>query len=252
MIEGRTYDTKTTYYEESGLVSSVIHPNGYQVNYSYLNGALDKISDKSGSLLYDVGILDAYGRAEYSKYGNNKIEHYAYHDSGTIEKITTAGLGRAYNYDNLGNLTSKYISDGLKSTYESYEYDGMNRLWTMNLSANNAQGAYNTYEEYKYDSLGNIDKKIYKTNSSSTEKTLNYAYNNHRPHAVSDVGSKHYDYDDNGNVKKRDGVTLSCTAFNKPEKIGNTTFYYDASNSRYKKWTATNTGDSTTTYIGKL
>ena len=33
--------------------------------------------------------------------------------------------------------------------------------------------------------------------------------------------------------------------------IGNTSFFYDASNSRYQKRTTTNSGDSLTTYIGK-
>ena len=181
-IAGKPYNTRTRYYEDTGFVSSITHPNGYRVSYGYNNAQLEKVIEASSSkLLYAVEEKDAYGRAKTVRYGNNKDEIYAY-NRGLLTSVTGSVINLTYDYDTLGNIHTKRdwrMGKGLYGLKETYGYDSMNRLKTVDLDAHGAIGSYNTYEKYTYDKLGNIKTKAYTPKGGST-KTLNYSYNNHR------------------------------------------------------------------------
>ena len=92
---------------------------------------------------------------------------------------------------------------------------------------------------YNYNQIGNI---------TYNSQVGNYTYWKQvygtKPHAVRYAGSYSYEYDANGNMTKRNGITIGYDYDNMPQQIGSTTFKYDYSGQRVKK--------NSTIYIGKL
>jgi len=110
----------------------------------------------------------------------------------------------SYQYDNLGNLTSR--QDANQNLTETFFYDSVNRLTSAQV---NSSGAGILTTNYAYDAIGNITcKSDLATNCSGSSP--NYTYpasgaNSVKPHAVSRVNFtsgeyRSYHYDANGQV----------------------------------------------------
>jgi RHS repeat-associated protein len=103
-------------------------------------------------------------------------------------------------------------------------------------------GAYS--ESYSYNSIGSETSKIDAGYNNS------YAYGS-KPHAVTQVGSNNYTYDDNGNMESGGGRTITWDVETQPISITKdgvtTTFTYDGDGNRVKQMV----GSTLTTYVNK-
>ena len=172
--------------------------------------------------------------------------------TGRIEAITGRdALDRAiqalsYEWDRVGNLTTRTETSVGKALTEAFSYDNLNRLVRTQVVGEPAQAV-------RYDALGNITYK-------SGVGHYSYGAGDAGPHAVTTAGSHTYTYDGNGNRLTGAGRTLTYTAFNKVNSIvkGTTTtsFVYGPDRARTKRTdtvvTGSGTSTTTTLYLGNV
>jgi RHS repeat-associated protein len=85
----------------------------------------------------------------------------------------------------------------------------------------------------------------------------NYGYHASKVHAVTSAGTNSFEYDANGNAKKRNGHTITWTSYNKPSDINgsggqDSRFWYAPDRSRWKQVATYTGGTETTIYVGGL
>ncbi len=197
--------------------------------------------------------MDARGNVTSEKLGNNATTSRTFDAlTGRIKTLSadhgiTGNLQNlSYNWDTLGNLTSRLEQSGAKNLSESFLYDGLNRLSSYQVAGQAAK-------TISYDSLGNI------TNKSDVG---NYSYSADSgtgpgPHAVISAGGTTYSYDANGNnTSSSDGRSIAYTTFDKAASIvkggHTTTFAYGPDRARYKRVDSNTSGVTTTLYIGSV
>ena len=206
---------------------------GYSYTYdakSYLTKMTDLsyTAAFSGRTWWTVGSLgyDHMDRPlQVSKGGATSTTRTYRPTDGVLTAIaTSAGTKNiqnlAFNYDGLGNLTSRASIGGT----ETCTYDNLNRL------KSSKQGTYT------YAANGNI---LTKAGVSGT-----YTYSNTKPHAVASAAGFTMGYDANGNMVTRTGGgtswTIRMAGFDKPRWMTKTTgttvagneFHYNAARSR--------------------
>ncbi len=151
----------------------------------------------------------------------------------------------SYTYDANGNILTITDASGTDTAKTStYVYDDLNRLTSDTVTS--ATNGDNTTKTYSYDAIGNIS-------SSSDLGTYTYAGTGYaNPHAVTNVGSKTYSYDNNGNQTGDGNWTNTWDYQNRmtqSAKTGTTvTYTYDPSGQRVKLAN----GSTTTYYPTKL
>ena len=252
-ISGRGDYSTTTTYDHHSRPNRTTYPNGYYVTNRYKNGLLDKVIGKEGKVHYEVNGLNAFGEVNSARYGNGVQSFMGYDEAGYLGTIVS-GTGTAYtgnvqrvdySYDALGNvLTREDNSITGKNITDTYTYDNMNRLTSVNTSSD-VLGAYATSKTYSYDALGNIS---YQSGIGS------YTYYADKPHALKSAGNRNYTYDSVGNTVNRNGDTITYTPLNKPATLTNhlnnktVTFTYGAGGQRYMKQTS---DGKYTFYLGK-
>jgi RHS repeat-associated protein len=196
----------------------------------------------------------SFGEVSSAKFANG-VHSFMGHDSAGYLGTIVSGTGSAYignvqrldySYDGLGNvLTREDNSIAGKNITDTFGYDSMNRLTSINTSSD-VQGAYATAKTYSYNSIGNI---TYQTGIGS------YTYYADKPHALKSAGARNYTYDAVGNTVNRNGDTITYNPLNKPATLTNhlnnktVTFTYGAGGQRYQKQTS---DGILTYYIGKL
>jgi RHS repeat-associated protein len=233
-VDGVNYQTDTT-YDELGRMTSLRYPDNETVSYHYDAGG--HLSSIPGYVAYSN--FTALGQPQNIAYNNGVTtvqQYYATHKR--LYSITTNGpqgglQNLSYEYDNAGNVST--ISDLIEpNRTQTFTYDDINRLRFAGSSV------YGTLE-FRYNEIGNMTY-------NSRVSTSNYIYWKDvfgtKPHAVYQAGSNTYQYDANGNVSARNGVTIIYDYDNRPTNIGSTTFTYDFSGQRVKK--------NGTVYVGKL
>lgn len=227
-------------------------------SYGYLSGVYDAANGGTAPF-YTVHAMDARGNVTRMIYGSGEEVTYLYNPkTGFLEQIKRA-IGsdiKAYDakWDHLGNLVSR-DPDLLGTNAESFSYDEFNRLKTNTLGG--------TTVAVNYNSIDNIDSKSHLENGN----VVNVAYQYHatKKHAVTTAGTRGFTYDANGNmteekvsnvVKKKLNYTGNDLV-KKIEVLGTgahtSEFFYDSSNSRYKRIDRDSTGKVTTTlYLGSV
>ena len=153
---------------------------------------------------------------------------------------TTNRQNLDYDWDKNANLIER--SDLRQTLTERFFYDAMNRLDYSTLG-----GVQNLNVDYLAN--GNIKKK-------SDVGASDYVYDTNKIHAVITAGANTFEYDANGNAKKRNGSTITWTSYNKPSQIsgnGQTSdFWYAPDRSRWKQVATYSSGTETTIYVGGL
>ena len=252
-----TYFTQKL-YDEHGRIDTVKYPNmsasnsaSIEVKYEYSNGGkLKRIKNaRSGGQYWEANESNAFGNITEQTFGNGVKRTESYDNLGRIDKILSSKSNNSviqfldYDFDQVGNLVKRQNS--LAQASETFAYDGIDRLKTINTTYQSATGS----ELIRYDGHGNITKKKDKT----------YSYFDNSKHAVSNVGSDSYTYDANGNMDAGAGRTISWNSFNKPSNISRGTksiqLLYDADRSRvYKetKDTSTNGINKKTWYVNGI
>jgi len=239
-------------YDDNGVL--------YRYNsagYQYQLTDATYVNDEPRSVYQYILSMDARGQVTSEQLGNGVTTTRSYDSTtGRIDSIqATSVLGAAgdiqqlsYQWDTLGNLTSRVEQSGSKNLSESFTYDGLNRLKTQSVVG---QGTVTL----SYDSLGNITSK-------SDVGAYSYGAGNAGPHAVTSAGGTSYQYDANGNnTSSSDGRTISYTTFDKAASVSKgahiTTFAYGPDRKRYKRTDMSGDGVSpnlirTTLYIGSV
>lgn len=229
-----------------------------QLRYVYENGVMNQLQSVDGTTVYwKANVRDALNRVNYSILGNGANTWQTYNKVGLASLISVADSNAniiyeaAYKFDTIGNLKEREVTRNSAatlttpaSTKEQYSYDSLNRLIS---STSNGVTTLNN----RYDVLGNIRSKT---------GIGTYAYNTvDKPHAVSSIGSKAYNYDKNGNLTADASTQISWTPYNKPFLINKPgknlmVFQYGPNRARYYKYDADFAKGKyqTTNYIGSL
>ena len=151
-----------------------------------------------------------------------------------------------HQYDKVGNITRLVNSSSVGSDTQTFTYDHLNRLSTATAGGGLANYDHSDPDnDYNYDLIGNI---TYLGNNTQYDYQ-NWSANcpqplptQTMPHAVKQIGSQYFCYDNNGNMTKRyEGGILYTQNFNIENELTSvtvnnqtTTFAYDASGLRVK------------------
>ncbi|WP_406828404.1 RHS repeat-associated core domain-containing protein [Microbulbifer sp. ARAS458-1] len=272
LAEGDDHWTRTTYDQYGrvlqqfdaagdGTWRSNATENEYN-QYGYLVAVQDaeNINQASAETYYTVLAMDERGNVTESRQGNGVVTTREYNPgTGRLEYQTASILGitqiqdLTYQWDNLGNLDWRKDQSGGKDLFEDFEYDGLNRLKSAQVTGRTAQ-------TLNYDGFGNITYKsdvgdYYYADDSECEQAAG-------PHAlcatVDDMGeATQYNYDANGNMISGGGRSLHYSTFDKLlriEKDGHTTeFQYGPDRSRYLRVDIDSSNKRTETrYLGNV
>lgn len=253
------YISTTTYYESGenlGKVKTKTYPNGYGVTYHYKGGILEYIEGSDGKVHYKIDQINAFGDVTSVMFGNGVGTFNFYDEAGYLETILSGVLWPLYDkvqrlnyeYDQVGNVKTRedYYTRTGGYIEDTYTYDAMNRL-THQSTNSNLVGQFAEHKFYSYDKLGNIKYlDAYEWDDGDKERVTGevfgeYKYESNRPHAVTSVGGRTYQYDDVGNMVNRNGDMITYNLHNKPATIVNGSnnkkirFYYGINDQRYKK-----------------
>jgi RHS repeat-associated protein len=220
------YDTK------GRLIQSTL-PDSSNVNYNY-NSAdnLTAITNSNGTATYEhdlqgrlIKSTDVNGRViEYGFDSNGfrnliKTEsgstYYNYTAEGLLISIVDSRLGTtSFSYDELGNLLTKTLPNGITETYE-WQATG----FLTKLIQTDSSGQVISSYRYERDGLGNVIK-IHENTGLSSARTISYTYDylnrltNETIVSTSD-GDRTilYAYDGMGNRKSRNDSMLGVTTY---------------------------------------
>jgi len=239
-----------------GLTQSITYPGGETVYQNYDRaGKLQQMCSiascdaSSGEIYYSVEAstgYNEYGGILKVTYGNGVESSYDYFTAShrlqglTVAKGSEKYSYRNYTYDTYSNITN--LSDPLGSTsseaLSSVAYDDLNRLtsYTSSTTATNHTFTYNTQ--------GNL-----LTNSRNYGTDV-YEYNSTKPHAVTQIGSETFTYDDNGNMTADGDRSMTYNAQNQLTQVTMTngaiiSFEYDYTGNRVKKTAQSTNPDMT-------
>lgn len=265
-IPGVAEFEQTTDHHPRGLVRSTQYPSGSSLFYQYSRtGSIEKICSESscnsasGEVYYSVDPntgYDVFGAILREGFGNGVAGEYEYFPNShrlQSKRISRGGdvySNRTYTYDVYSNITQ--LGDPLNSTgsggLASAGYDTLNRL-TSYRPIGSA-----TSRSLTYDFKGNM-----LTNSASFGAEV-YQYESPRPHAVTRIGDKEFEYDENGNMTRDPSRQMTYNAQNQLAQVTMTSgvivdYDYDYTGARVsKKVTRQDTlgraQEATTHYLG--
>ncbi|MBB3063009.1 RHS repeat-associated core domain-containing protein, partial [Microbulbifer rhizosphaerae] len=268
-FEKMTYDQYGRVFQQfdaggDGTWRSSAIENVYN-QYGYLQAVVDaeNINQASAETFYTVLAMDERGNVTKFRQGNGVVTGREYDSAtGRLKYQTASVLGISqvqdltYHWDNLGNLENRRNRSGDKNLFEEFQYDGLNRLKSAQVSGRAAQTV-------NYDGLGNITYKSdvghYRYGSQCAEEVAA------GPHALCQVtsgetGENILDslvYDPNGNVISDNNRSLQYSTFDKPLTITKdshtTVFKYGPDRSRYLRVDTDSSGQVVETrYIGNV
>jgi RHS repeat-associated protein len=195
-------------YDDVGNIATIIYPDDREVSYAYdANNRMASVTDwnnKTTSYTYNDN-----GTLATKTFPNTTSVEYTYDTANRLSGIvhkqsTTTKATFAYTRNSLGFITSETYSGTWIGTGRTndYTYDALGRLLTA---------TYGNDDDfiYTYDAVGNLlTKKI------NTGTPIQYSYNDDNVlTAVDYPGGTTNDLtivsDDNGNMTKKDGVSVS-------------------------------------------
>ena len=245
-------------YNSAGLLDHLLYPQSpsayrFGTQYGYQNGLVSQIADYNSptTLFWKANSNNALGQVTQETLGNGigaiQVNRSMDAVTGLVNSIQ-AGVGggaalqnESYLYDAVGNVTQR-LNAGVGLT-ENFYYDTLNRL-TSTSGATNLQ--------IGYDATGNI------TNRNDVAGNATWTYSSTHIHQVLTAGdSAHtYAYDNNGNVRTRNGSSIGWTTYNYPASISSGTetvaFTYGPDRQRVTQTYTSSNGTETTYYLGQL
>jgi hypothetical protein len=262
--DGVLHQFDQTYNATTGLLASLEYPtstSGYRLKlgYEYQSNLLVRVKQFSGSPTYwEVTSTDAYGHIQDETFGNGVLTAIDFDQANGLMDGRTGGLGggsgllnATSDWDLNDNLTQRQDLQQTPNVTEVFEYDSLNRL-----DRSTRNGVENL--NLTLDAIGNITNKTGVGTYDYTSPQAGCSYYAHtQPRAVRKTGSSTvYCYDQNGNMSKRAGSTISYTSYNLPSVINSgsnsSTLSYGAFRNRYKQVAVTSGVTETGIYIGGL
>ncbi len=254
-------------YDALDRVTTLYYPNGEVVTQTY--NAASQLTAMSGAAPYASALTyNALGQLKQLNLGNGATTNFAYYGDGgpavnsfRLWRIQTSKgsplFELQYDYDSVGNV--RHITDTQNSNQvQTFAYDALDRLQS---AATNGFGNGQYSETYAYNAIGNI---------TNTSRLGNYSYAATvsncsggvaaiKPHAVSQIVTRTFTYDCNGNMLTRNetGVLYNqmWDAENRLKVVTNTVtgevtkFLYDGDGARALQ-IYSGTYTSTTAYLG--
>ena len=193
-----------------------------------------------GPIYQHIDAMDPRGNPIAVTLGN-QVEAFADYDpaSGFVQSLEAYGFGGEeiqfveYEFDRLGNLLSRHDRSGAGDKFETFEYDMLNRLERVLLTSPELGLNDHLTQNIDYYPNGNISYK-------SGVGPYSYGMGPAGPHAVTQVGSLTFSYDENGNqISSSDGRSITYSVFDKAERVSKgadySEFSYGLGNRRYKR-----------------
>ncbi|WP_417071388.1 RHS repeat domain-containing protein [Niveibacterium terrae] len=212
----------TNEYDAWGRLSATSEQRGSDAAKRYIRhyngtGYLESI-ERNGISLWRVSGQDAANRVTQSLLGSGLTDSRIFSATtgrlGSAALTTadgTARLQEAYQYDVLGNVSSRSQYWDAGGFAETFGYDALNRLVS-------AQVAGQAEQVFAFDAIGNLTSKTGVGNGGYTYPTPGSGAVG--PHAVSSIaGVGSFSYDADGNLISGGGRTLSWTSANYPRRI---------------------------------
>ncbi len=188
-LAGSTVVATTAYgYDASMRVTSITNENASAATLSYYDYTYDnadrvsteawKSTTATGTLSgtntysYDAAsqlLSDGTKTYSYDATGNRNMSGY---QTGTDNRTTTDGTW-TYTYDNAGDMIEKSKGAGLETWY--YTYDTLNRLTTVEQTANGTTATLETTATYSYDVYNNL-LEVQEWQSGGATTATKYAY----------------------------------------------------------------------------
>ncbi|MGH7866644.1 MAG: hypothetical protein ACREP9_03180, partial [Candidatus Dormibacteraceae bacterium] len=206
------------YSPTTGLLDTLTYPQStsqkhLQLKYTYQSGILQSITDILDSpniTLWQANAENPAGQITQETLGNGLVTSQAY-DSVTqwlasVQSGPGGGASRqnqSFLYDEVGDVTQR--QDNNLGLTENFYYDNDYRL-----SYSTLNGTQNL--SLTYDPMGDI------TSRSDVAGGATWTYDPVHLHQVTQAGSASYKYmyDANGNMKTRQGVSITWSSYNYP------------------------------------
>lgn len=234
-LKSETKGSQSIQYGYNGanqLTSAKLGSNGVFINQDYeldANGQLENLY-RNGFKLANLTYTKT-GLPDKVTYTNDIVSDADYDqvqqlDTLTVKKGTTSLLSQSFDYDDNGNVTDVFSSQGDRS----YTYDELNQLKSQKLSDG-------TIESYNYDSVGNRTEKTIVKNGQT--QVTGYTYNDNNQ--LTAVKGQTYTYNKNGDRTKDNRFIYVYNKFDQMEAIkslsGETvvTYTYDENGRRVSK-----------------
>lgn len=191
----------------------------------------------TSTVYYALNTQDGSGAVRKATLGNGIVEQYGYEaTTGQLATIKAGMSGSAalqnleLMWDMAGNLGTRRVLDASNAVVSTdvFGYDALDRLQSQTRNSSQIFGV-----TYDTGHLGNIATK------TGVTGTYSYGAGSAGPHAVTAIGtSMTFDYDENGNMKDRNGDTITWTRYNLPLRIDGpgtaySEFLYGGDRSRY-------------------
>lgn len=190
-------------YDARGRLSSLTYPNGFAVSYNYdAYGRVASVTSNLGgtwstlanSLLYQPATEQLYAW----RFGNGLPRMSTFDSDGRLQQLSTPGkhdISIGYlNTDTVGSVTDNVYS----SLSETFAYDAVDRLTTINRSADP--------QSFQYDQVGNRNGAPGQIRDSNWY-TYNIDAGSNRLKSIGVPGAniwRDYGYDSAGNVVEED------------------------------------------------
>lgn len=261
--DSSNYDFGYTYNADWGFLQTITYPAStgtpFKIVHAYetsnKSGLLQSVSDYYSpyTTFWEATSTDAFGQYQDITFGNG-LETYRAFDSitGSIRGIET-GPGGGTSRQQLSYLWNKssYLTerqDINQTLTEEFFYDDLYRIYESERNS-----SVNLDVEYSLG--GNIDSKsdVGSYNYTTAQTGCSY-YSHSQPHAVRKADEMIFCYDENGNMTKRDGSTITWSSYDLPTVVnhsgGNSsTFSYGAHRQRYKQVNVDGATTETTIYV---
>jgi RHS repeat-associated protein len=200
-------------YDGLGRTTRVDYPdlgNGPRIaagyTYDFSSGQLrfvDEIGSGTARGVWQINSAFEGQLVQQETFGNGASTTYGYNHAfrflETIDTQRTSQTIQALRYSHFSNgqVRRRTIATGPSSgTYEDYTYDALGRLDQIDrFVPTGGGGGVIIAEPYGYDALGNLTQR----------GQTGIAHLTTRPHLIDTVGDNGYDYEENGNLRQRQG-----------------------------------------------
>ena len=192
--QGTTVDTVNYTYTLGDRLASIATPDGTVVQYGRdATGRINSVSAQSPGTSGMVNLVTSvaylpFGPVASYILGNSQIITRTYDNNYRLTDVTSPALNLHFARDAMGNITALGNAPGANPATETYHYDPLYRLNSINNSAGAA------IESYTYNKTGD---RLSKTASGLATGTYGYQTGTHW---LATIGNSARTYDANGNT----------------------------------------------------
>ncbi|WP_185633778.1 RHS repeat-associated core domain-containing protein [Burkholderia sp. Bp9012] len=185
-------DTTAYAYTQADRLSGMIYPSGTQASYAFdtdgrIQGVSLTASGGSASIAVSNVSYEPFGPVSGYTLGNGQTIGRSYDTNYALTDLVSPELTLHFAHDLMGNISAEGNASGANPATESYAYDPLYRLKSID------QGSSNI-ETLTYNPAGD---RISKTGGGQATGSYGYQANTHW---LSSIGSAVRTYDANGNV----------------------------------------------------